>query len=99
MAHLIAEQQREMDERRLLQYKENAQLDADLKKHKEQLMEVALGEREESQVMSVGNTAVAVTAEMQAAMIGFQPGVITGPQPTPVPGGKKAPGITMAHES
>ncbi|CAH0515361.1 unnamed protein product [Peronospora belbahrii] len=28
---------------------------------------------------------------MEAAMMGFQPGVIGGPQPIPVPGGKRGP--------
>lgn len=60
-------------------------------------MEVALGERDESDVSKLRATTTAipidqaVTADMEAAMMGFQPGVIGGPQPIPVPGGKRGP--------
>ncbi|KAL7686513.1 putative cdk-activating kinase assembly factor MAT1/Tfb3, Zinc finger, RING/FYVE/PHD-type [Plasmopara halstedii] len=97
MAQLIAEQQRLADERRQLQQKEDSQFEADLERQKAQLMEVALGERDESDVSKLRTTTTAipidqaVTAEMEAAMIGFQPGVIGGPQPVPVPGGKRGP--------
>jgi CDK-activating kinase assembly factor MAT1 len=81
----------------MLQQKEDTQFEADLQLQKAQLMEVALGERDEGDVakLRVTTTAIpidqAVTAEMEAAMMGFQPGVIGGPQPVPVPGGKRGP--------
>ncbi|KAF1781360.1 Zinc finger, RING-type, conserved site [Phytophthora cactorum] len=97
IAQLIAEQQRIAEERRQLQQKEDSQFAADLERQKAQLMEVALGERDESDVSKLRATTTAipidqaVTAEMEAAMMGFQPGVIGGPQPVPVPGGKRGP--------
>uniref|UniRef100_A0AAV1US84 RING-type domain-containing protein n=1 Tax=Peronospora matthiolae TaxID=2874970 RepID=A0AAV1US84_9STRA len=97
IAQLIAEQQRMAEERRQLQQREDSQFEADLELQKEQLMEVALGERDESDVAKLRATTTAipidqaVTAEMEAAMMGFQPGVIGGPQPIPVPGGKRGP--------
>ncbi|RLN49613.1 hypothetical protein BBJ28_00002639 [Nothophytophthora sp. Chile5] len=97
IAQLIGEQQRLAEERRQLQQREDSQFEADLELQKAQLMEVALGERDEDDVtkMRATTTAVpidqAVTAEMEAAMMGFQPGVIGGPQPIPVPGGKRGP--------
>ncbi|TMW67410.1 hypothetical protein Poli38472_011030 [Pythium oligandrum] len=97
IAQLINEQQRLAEERRLLQQKEDMQFEADLQRQKSQLMEVALGERDEKDVTKLRATTTAipidqaVTAEMEAAMMGFQPGVIGGPQPVPVPGGKRGP--------
>lgn len=97
IAQLINEQQRLAEERRQLQQREDSQFEADLQRQKAQLMEVALGERDESDVTKLRATTTAipidqaVTAEMEAAMMGFQPGVIGGPQPIPVPGGKRGP--------
>lgn len=97
IAQLIGEQQRLAEERRLLQQKEDMQFEADLQLQKAQLMEVALGERDEGDVSKLRATTTAVpidqpvTAEMEAAMMGFQPGVVGGPQPVPVPGGKRGP--------
>jgi CDK-activating kinase assembly factor MAT1 len=96
---LLNEQQRLAEERRLLQQKEDLQFQADLELQKAQLMEVALGERDEKDVANVRSTTTAIpidqpmTAEMEAAMMGFQPGIVGGggPQPTPVPGGKRGP--------
>ncbi|RMX63712.1 hypothetical protein KXD40_004861 [Peronospora effusa] len=101
MAQLIAEQQRLAEERRQLQQREDSQFEADLERQKAQLMEVALGERDESDVSKLRATTTAipidqaVTAEMEAAMMGFQPGVIGGPQPVPVPGGKRGPNFAV----
>jgi CDK-activating kinase assembly factor MAT1 len=97
IAQLIGEQQRLADERRQLQQREDSQYEADVQRQKAQLMEVALGERDEKDVskLRVTTTAIpidqAVTAEMEAAMMGFQPGMVGGPQPIPVPGGKRGP--------
>lgn len=97
ITQLINEQQRLAEERRMLQQREDSQFEADLQRQKAQLMEVALGERDESDVAKLRATTTAipidqaVTAEMEAAMMGFQPGVLGGPQPIPVPGGKRGP--------
>uniref|UniRef100_M4BTY7 MAT1 centre domain-containing protein n=1 Tax=Hyaloperonospora arabidopsidis (strain Emoy2) TaxID=559515 RepID=M4BTY7_HYAAE len=97
IAQLIAEQQRLAEERRQLQQREDSQFEADIERQKAQLMEVALGERDESDVSTLRATTTAipidqaVTAEMEAAMMGFQPGAMGGAQPVPVPGGKRGP--------
>ena len=78
---LIAQQQRTNEEQRQLQMKEDAQHTSDVQRRQKQLMEVALGERDQSEVMELRTTTTAsaidaapLTAEMQAAIIGFQPG-------------------------
>ncbi|GLE00068.1 hypothetical protein PINS_up008795 [Pythium insidiosum] len=97
IAQLISEQQRIAEERRQLQQREDQQFEADVQRQKAQLMEVALGERDEKDVTRLRATTTAipidqpVTAEMEAAMMGFQPGIVGGPQPIPVPGGKRGP--------
>lgn len=106
ITQLINEQRRLADERRQLQQREDSQFEADLERQKAQLMEVALGERDEGDVAKLRATTTAipidqaVTAEMEAAMMGFQPGVVGGPQPIPVPGGKRGPkfGVNESKE-
>lgn len=102
---LIAQQQRTIEDQRQLQMKEDAQHSADVQQRQKQLMEVALGERDQSEVMELRTTTTAtaidaapLTAEMQAAMIGFQPGnLVGGPQPQPIPGGKKGPTFGLSE--
>ena len=95
IVQLLNEEARVHTERRTLQMHEDARHEADVDLQRKQLMEVALGEREQEDVVTVTSTTTSVpidmpiTAEMQAAMMGFQPGHISGPQPVPVPGGKK----------
>ncbi|KDO33762.1 hypothetical protein SPRG_01643 [Saprolegnia parasitica CBS 223.65] len=102
--HMIEEQQRVADERRRLQQKEDNKFQVDLERQKAQLMEVALGERDENDVDEILNPTTAVpidqplTAEMEAAMMGFQPGVFGGPQPIPVHGGKRGPGAADSRQ-
>ncbi|CAK4150610.1 unnamed protein product [Aphanomyces euteiches] len=103
--HVIDEQRRVADERRRLQLQEDNKFQADLERQKAQLMEVALGERDEKDVEQVQNPTTAIpidqplSAEMEAAMMGFQPGVFGGgPQPVPVHGGKKGQGAADSRQ-
>jgi len=95
----LGEEMRVAQERRLLQHFEDAQHEAEVSLQRQQRMEVALGEREEKDVMQLTRSTTAVpieqpiTAEMQAAIMGFQPGVISGPQPVPVQGGLTASSV------
>ncbi|RHY29426.1 hypothetical protein DYB32_005146 [Aphanomyces invadans] len=102
--HVIEEQRRVADDRRRVQQQEDNKFLMDVQRHKAQLMEVALGERDEKDVEAVVNPTTAIpidqplSAEMEAAMIGFQPGFFGGgPQPVPVHGGKKGHGAADSY--
>lgn len=105
MTQFFADQQRLIEERRILQLREDNQFESDVMIQKAQLMEVALGERDADDVTPLRATTTAipidqaVTAQMEAAMIGFQPGMMGGPQPVPVQGGKRGPVSNMTLES
>ncbi|ETW07690.1 hypothetical protein H310_02147 [Aphanomyces invadans] len=103
--HVIEEQRRVADDRRRVQQQEDNKFLMDVQRHKAQLMEVALGERDEKDVEAVVNPTTAIpidqplSAEMEAAMIGFQPGFFGGgPQPVPVHGGKKGHGAADSKQ-
>ncbi|CCI40615.1 hypothetical protein ABG067_002944 [Albugo candida] len=107
ISHLLTEQQRIAEERRLLQQKEDSQFEADVERQRAELMEVALGERDENQLTQLRATTTAipidqptvVTAEMEAAMMGIHSAMHdAGPQPVPVPGGKRKSHFGV-HES
>lgn len=95
LIQLLESRERAKEQQRVLQYQEDHMRDSELKIQTKQLMEVALGEREAEDVIQVHTTTTAVpidepiNEQMQAAMMGFQPGVFSGPQPQPVVGGKK----------
>ncbi|KAF0693611.1 Aste57867_15476 [Aphanomyces stellatus] len=103
--HVIEEQRRLADERRRVQAHEDNKFQADVERQKAQLMEVALGERDEKDVEQIANPTTAIpidqplSAEMEAAMMGFQPGFVGGgPQPVPVHGGKKGQGAADSYD-
>lgn len=105
IAQLLTEQQRIAEERRMLQQKEDSQYEQDIERQKAELMEVALGEREESMVSQVRTTTTALpidqnalTPEMEARMGLHGNGFQYGAQPVPVPGGKRGSHFGV-HES
>ncbi|KAF0775723.1 hypothetical protein AaE_000577 [Aphanomyces astaci] len=103
--HVIEEQRRVTDDRRRVQQQEDNKFQLDVQRQKAQLMEVALGERDEKDVEKIVNPTTAIpidqplSAEMEAAMMGFQPGFFGGgPQPVPVHGGKKGHGAADSKQ-